>query len=230
MSAVTHPRAPARRGATRPVSWWGRAWQRAVEESAYAEEDLRAARRLARGGAVGQVTVDAGSYVAAVAEGDDAWTVQGSCETLSAAEWAMFTELVAAVAGRVGALLAGDLPHGLVEDAEESGLELLPYAGDLGSSCGCDAWVDPCRHALAVAHQVGWLLDRDPFVLLHLRGLTRERLLADLHALSAGREDASGGAHGRDRDPDLAAAEDAADRARRALALLEQGQPFDHLF
>ncbi len=35
-------------------------------------------------------------------------------------------ETVAAEAGRIAALLAGDLPHALVEHAEEAGVELLP--------------------------------------------------------------------------------------------------------
>ena len=88
---------------------------------------------------------------------------------------------MAAEAGRVAALLAGDLPHTLVEHAEEAGVELLPYGGELGSTCTCDAWTDPCPHALAVLYQLAWLVEADPFVLLHLRGLARDDLLARLH-------------------------------------------------
>lgn len=222
MSAVTHPRAASRRGAIRPASWWGRAWVRAVEEAAYTEKDLQVARSLARSGSIGQVTVDAGSFVAAVLEGDDAVTVGGTCERID--QWELFVELVAASSGRVGSLLAGDLPIDLVEQAEDSGLELLPYAGDLTWSCSCEPWTPPCRHALAVGYQVGWLLDADPFVLLHLRGLGREELLARLHART------HGPAPGGEPEPDVDAAVDAVDRARRALALLEEGRSADHLF
>ena len=90
-------------------------------------------------------------------------------------------ETVAAEAGRVAALLAGDLPHTLVEHAEEAGVELLPYGSELGSTCTCEAWTDPCPHALAVMYQLAWLVEADPFVLLHLRGLARDDLLARLH-------------------------------------------------
>ena len=68
-------------------------------------------------------------------------------------------ETVAAEAGRVAALLAGDLPHTLVEHAEEAGVELLPYGGELGSTCTCQAWTDPCPHALAVMYQLAWLVE-----------------------------------------------------------------------
>jgi uncharacterized Zn finger protein len=128
---------------------------------------------------------------------------------------------VAAEAGRLPALLAGELPHALVEHAEEAGVELLPFGGELQASCTCHAWVDPCAHALATTYQVGWLADADPFVLLALRGLPREELLARLH----------------DRDErrtaipdDVALAVDAATRATRILELLDADETdIDHL-
>jgi uncharacterized Zn finger protein len=232
VTAVVHPRAPARRGAVRASRWWARAWVRAIEEAAYAEEDLGGARRLARSGRIGPITVDAGRFVAVVEEADEAWTVSGGCAPLGASERAMFVELVAAASGRVAALLGGDLPHPLVEEGEEAGVELLPYAGDLTWTCSCDPRADPCRHALAVGYQVGRLVDADPFVLLHLRGLAREELLAAVHARVADADADAGPADdpGSEDDPDLASALDAALRARRALALLEDGQPVEHLF
>lgn len=239
MSAVTHPRQPRRRGQVRPASWWGRAWVRALEETAYAEADLRSGRGLARQGAVGQVTIDHAGPVAAVAavsQGDDTWTVQVTCERLSAADRSLLTELVAAESGRVAGLLRGELPHALVEDGEQAGLELLPYSGDLSSTCECAAWVDPCPHALAVGYQLGWLVDRDPFVLLQVRGISREGLLADLHSLTSGSPGpaesglASPEEFGESVDPDLEAGAEAADRAARALALMAEGKPFAHLF
>ena len=71
MSAAVHPRIGPRRGAARASLWWGKAWVRAVEESAYAEGDLRAGRTLARSGHVGQVTTDEGGFVAAVQDEAD---------------------------------------------------------------------------------------------------------------------------------------------------------------
>ncbi|WP_109505263.1 hypothetical protein [Nocardioides speluncae] len=182
-AAVTYPRFAPRRSGARAASWWAKAWVRSVEESAFAEADLRQARALARAGAVGGLTLDAGSAVAAVAEGDDAWTVSLTLPVLEPGARRALVEVVAAAAGRVAALLSGQLPHELVEDLEESGVELLPYGAELETSCSCDAWMQPCPHALAASYQVGWLLDGDPLVLLLLRGLSREQLLADLHDL-----------------------------------------------
>ena len=135
------------------------------------------------GGAVGAITVSEGGAVAAVSDGQDAFTVEVTVPVLDAADAAAFVELVAAESGRIGALLAGQLPHSFVEAVEEAGVELLPYGGELGSACSCDAWLDPCPHALAVLTQLAWLIQADPFVLIHLRGLARERVLRDLHRL-----------------------------------------------
>ena len=78
---ATHPRIAPRRGA-RATTWWGKAWVRAVEESAYGERDLVRGRTLARSGLVGGITVEPGRFLAAVEEGDDAFTVTGSVPML----------------------------------------------------------------------------------------------------------------------------------------------------
>ena len=212
---ATHARlAPRAAGAARARTWWGKAWVRAVEEAAYADDDLTRGRRLARAGRVGGITVEPGRFLAAVEEGDDVLTVSGGLPELDAAAVAALTEVVAAESGRIAALLAGDLPHTLVEHAEEAGVELLPYGGELAASCTCDAWVDPCRHALAVLTQVGWLVEADPFVLLTLRGVGREELLAGLHELAPVSPDADD-----EEEAELDLAVDAAVRARRILEL-----------
>ncbi|WP_107766243.1 SWIM zinc finger family protein [Nocardioides terrigena] len=226
---VTHPRIPPRRGAG-AGTWWSKAWGRAVEESAFGVAELRRGRALARAGEVGAIAVDTGSAIAAVKDGDDARTVTISVPPLDDRDAATFVELVGAESGRIAALLAGQLPHALVEACEEAGIELLPYGGELGSTCTCDSWLDPCPHALAVLTQVGWLLQEDPFVLLQLRGLSREAVLAGLHELTVGPGGGGVGGVGEGADPrtdDLAVAEDAALRAARMLSALEADPEVD---
>ncbi|MDZ5661467.1 hypothetical protein SFC79_06790 [Nocardioides sp. S-58] len=233
-SGTTYPRLAARRGAG-AGTWWSKAVLRAVEEAAFSAQDLRKGRALARAGAVGSITVAEGGAVAAVTDGQDAWTVEVTVPVLDESDAAAFTELVAAESGRIGALMTGQLPHSLVEAVEEAGVELLPYGGELGSACTCDAWLDPCPHALAVLTQLAWLIQADPFVLTHLRGISRERVLRDLHRITTphvavgddggpGGADATEPAGGPDQLDDLVVAEDAAVRAAR---LLQLEHPFD---
>lgn len=214
MAAVTHPREPARRGAQRPETWWGRAFLRAVEETAYDDAQLTGARALARSGRIGGLVVDAGTFAAAVDEERGLWTVTGTVERLDAESVEAFLEVVAVDQARIDALLAGELPHDLVEHAEEAGVELVPYGGELAAICTCGHWHDMCVHALAVLHQLGRLVDRDASVLLHFRGIPRDDLLARLRR----RPDVAvpGPALGESVD-EVEIAFDAALRARRLL-------------
>ena len=223
--SVVHPRMPARRGGRRATTWWGRAWVRAVEESAYGEKEQRTARALARAGAVGGITVDVGSMVASVEDDQGLFTARVALPVLDEAGVETLVEVVAAEAGRAPALLAGELPLPMVEHADEAGVELLPYGGELDATCSCDAWLDPCVHALALMAQVTWLLERDPLVLLHLRGLPRDDQLARLHERTGATQPEDAG------DADLDIAADAAARASRVLDLLADPEArVEHLF
>jgi uncharacterized Zn finger protein len=217
--AVTFARIPPRRSTSRAATWWGRAWVRAVEEASYSDQDLHAARALSRSGGIGGITVDRGVLVAACHDRADVWSVSGTVPVLDPISRRAFVDVVAAESGHLGALLTGELPYRLVEQGEEAGVELLPYGGELGSSCPCGGWVDPCVHALAVLLQVAWLIDGDPWVLLRLRGLSPEELQAELAADLAAIEVAPDDRY--EPAGDLAAAMDAAVRAARVLALAD---------
>jgi uncharacterized Zn finger protein len=212
-SAVTFSRIPSRRSTSRAATWWGRAWVRAVEEASYADSDLHAARALSRSGAIGGITVDAGTVVAQVHDRADVWPVSATVPELDPVSRRAFVEVVAEESGHLPALMAGELPHRLVEQSEEAGVELLPYGGELGSACPCGAWVDPCVHALAVMLQVAWLVDGDPWVLLRLRGISPDHLQAELAVVPADEPDPL--------SDDLAQAMDAAMRAARVVALAD---------
>jgi uncharacterized Zn finger protein len=213
---------------TRPVrgirSWWGKAWQRAVEEAAYSDAELRPGRAHARRGDVGAITVEPGGLLAACRDGDDAWTVEIAIPVLEEAARTALVEAVAAESGRIAELLAGHLPHDLVEHAEEVGVELLPFGGELTATCTCAHYLDPCPHALAVLIQAGWLVDADPLVLFALRGVDRDDLLADLHARTVLPPGSALDARvSGDLADDVELVVDAAVRAERLLPLFEAG-------
>ena len=170
---------PARGSVARARTWWGKAWVRAVEEAAYAETRPAPGPQPGARRAVGGITVDAGSFLAAVADGRRGLDRRGGAAG-------------ARRGGRAGAGRGGrgrgragsprcspaSCRFALVEHAEETGVELLPYGGELDAACTCDAWLDPCPHALAVLNQLAWLVEADPLVLFQLRGLPRDELLA----------------------------------------------------
>jgi uncharacterized Zn finger protein len=176
---LVYPRVGRIRGPTaRSTSWWGRAWVRSFEETAVDAADLPAARALARSGRLGAVMVLAGmSSVVVDRGGPTSVMAQLRLTRLDDAAWQVFVDELGREAGFTAALESGELAAELVEHADQAGVELLPGPADFETACECDAWAQPCMHALALLYQLAWHIDGDPYALMLLRGRTRERLL-----------------------------------------------------
>lgn len=161
-------------------SWWGRAWLKALEDTALDGQQLKKGRLLAREGRVGAVSVRPGRITAVVQDRDtSAHRSDVLLQELSEEEWDRFLGMAADRAGHIAALLDREMPPHLVEDAAAAGVDLLPGIGDLDPECTCEAW-DHCPHTAALCYQVARLLDQDPFVLLLMRGRGERRLLDEL--------------------------------------------------
>ncbi|MEU4606142.1 SWIM zinc finger family protein [Kribbella sp. NPDC023972] len=178
------PAFEAQRRSTRGRSWWARAWVQALEDTSLDSDQLRRGRRYANSGQVGTITISPGRIAATVYSPEDTYEAVVRVDELSEDEWSRFLDQVAERAGHIAALLDGEMPHDLVEAASDAGVPLLPGIGDLDPSCTCDGWELPCQHAAGLCYQVAWLLDSDPFVLLLLRGRSREELLDQLQSRS----------------------------------------------
>jgi uncharacterized Zn finger protein len=185
---MVFPRVGRVRGAAaRSSTWWGRAWVRTFEETVLDAADLSAARSLARSGRLGAVMVLAGMSSVVVDRGGPTSVIaQLRVARLDDAAWQVFLDELAREAGFTAALESGELPTDLVEHADQAGVEVLPGPADLETACECDAWAQPCVHALALLHQLAWHLDGDPYALLLLRGRTREQLLDQAPSVSPG--------------------------------------------
>ncbi|MFE7804657.1 SWF or SNF family helicase [Streptomyces sp. NPDC057430] len=168
-------------------TWWGRAWLKALEDTALDGEQLKKGRRQARAGAVGAVSVRPGRITAVVKDRDgSSYRSDVLLQELSEDDWDRLLDLAVESAGHIAALLDHEMPPHLVEDAAAAGLELLPGIGDLDPECGCEAW-DHCPHTTALCYQVARLLDEDPFVLLLMRGRGERALVEALQERSATR-------------------------------------------
>jgi hypothetical protein len=130
-----------------------------------------------------ELTVKPGEVVAAV-QGSRVTPYQVTIRirAFTGAEWDGVLDVVSAQIGRVAALLDGELPPELIEDTKATGLDLLPGPGELLTHCTCPDFAVPCKHSAAVCYLITDTLDEDPFALLHLRGRSKDALLAALRA------------------------------------------------
>lgn len=182
----TTPGRPAKRR-TFGATWWGQAWVDALEHRARLDPNrLPRGRTYARHSRVGVLTVSPGEVRTSVlGSRASAYRVVLRIRPFSDAEWEVVLDAIAARAGHAAALLDGDLSPGIAEDARAAGCDLLPGPGEVGTSCSCPDWANPCKHAAAVCYLVADRLDEDPFELLHLRGRNREAVLAGLRSRRA---------------------------------------------
>ncbi|WP_328725726.1 SWIM zinc finger family protein [Streptomyces sp. NBC_00259] len=176
-------RAPSRGRRAFAATWWGQAWVTALEDSTLDSGRLSRGRTYARQGMVGAVTIAPGQVKAAV-QGSRPRPYRSAVHlpVLTDAQWGTLLDTIAARAGHLAALLDGEMPAELIDDARHAGVPLLPQPTELDPECSCPDWGHPCKHAAALCYAIAATIDDDPFVLFTLRGRGRDDVLAELRA------------------------------------------------
>ena len=100
--------------------------------------------------------------------------------TFKDSEWRRVLDVLAKDLRHLAALLEGRMPKALVEALEAKGVSLVPTKADYEGDCTCGDYILPCAHICAVHTVLGDALDGEPFLLLTLRGRTREQVLSAL--------------------------------------------------
>jgi len=169
-------------------TWWGRAWLEALEQRARLDPDrLPRGRDYARSGAVGDLTLAPGEARARVqGRKTEPYQVRIRVRRFTDDEWDRVLEAISAQLGHAAALLDGELPPEIADDAAAVGLDLLPGGGELGPRCSCPDDADPCKHSAAACYLLTDVLDADPFALFLLRGRTRDQVLAGIRTRRRG--------------------------------------------
>jgi uncharacterized Zn finger protein len=109
--------------------------------------------------------------------------VKIAVRAFSAGEWYRIEGALVDQALYAAKLLAGEVPEGLDAALRELGLSLLPESlGEVGLSCTCRGWQEPCVHVIATWYALADAFERDPFTMLAWRGRARDDLLERLRA------------------------------------------------
>jgi uncharacterized Zn finger protein len=170
-------KAQSKRG-TFGASWWAKRWI-AVLESFNIGARLARGRSYARQGQVLSIDIDKGTVKARVqGSRPTPYNVTIRVKELTGAEWKKVAAALAHQALFAAKLLAGEMPQEIEQVFQEVKLSLFPEKRhDLTTACSCPDVSNPCKHIAAVYYLLGEEFDRDPFLILKMRGLSREELV-----------------------------------------------------
>ena len=156
-------------------SWWGQRWNDILY--GYIDEGrLSRGRNYARRGQVASIDVEKG-VVRGVVQGSERqpYKLTIKVRRLTKKEWERVADSLMARPAIAAKLMAGQMPEELEDVFEDAGLSLFP--DDVKSECDCYDWENPCKHIAAVYLILSEQFDRDPFLILRLRGMDQGELL-----------------------------------------------------
>jgi uncharacterized Zn finger protein len=177
-------------------TWWGQKFIAALEEftdpgrlgrgRAYAHNGRILSHQLDGGTVRGKVRGSINPYFGVYKE--PTYTTTVTLKPIARADWTQVIADVSSKAGYVAKLLLNEMPDTIEDAFARQGVHLLPAGQrDFSTSCSCPDWGDPCKHVAGLCYLLASELDRDPFLLFELRGLSREQLHAELARSPLGR-------------------------------------------
>ncbi|GLY98263.1 SWIM zinc finger family protein [Actinoplanes sp. NBRC 103695] len=160
--------------------WWSRRFVDILERICPPGR-LARGRAYARKGQVIDFTLTPGRVSGRVqGSRTDPYEVALAIDAFDETQWTALTAALADQALYRAALLAGNMPHEIMEIFDGAGLPLFPSHVDM--TCSCPDWSVPCKHTSAVLYVLAEAFDDDPFLVLAWRGRSRDELLDALRA------------------------------------------------
>ena len=109
------------------------------------------------------------------------YRVKINFETINETNWNQIIKKLAERPLNFIELLEGILPEELTTIFEETGHSLFPNAlKGLHADCSCPDKAIPCKHIASIILYLSRVIDFNPFLLLELRGINKNRLLDQL--------------------------------------------------
>ncbi len=170
-------------------TWWGQRFIAALEEFTDPAR-LGRGRSYASGGRILEYTLAKGTVTAKVRGSinpyfgvykEPIYKTTITIKAITAADWTKAIHQIASRADLVTKLLMNEMPDTIEDAFSGLGLHLLPHSErDFVTTCSCPDYANPCKHIAGVYYLLASALDRDPFVMFELRGLSRDDLHAEL--------------------------------------------------
>ncbi|MFT4625122.1 MAG: putative Zn finger protein [Myxococcota bacterium] len=163
----------------RPRGWLGQAWLELLTRLGRTHASRVARGRSLARGRVRDLWFSPGLANAEVYDQEECRSTL-RLRTFKEDEWQIVLDALANDLRHIAALLEGRLPQAFVTQLAEAGVKLVPTNDEYDGDCTCGDYILPCAHLCAVHTVLADALDGEPFLLLTLRGRTREQILSSL--------------------------------------------------
>ena len=170
-------------------TWWGQRFIAALEEFTD-EARLGRGRSYASNGRIIEYTLSKGTVTAKVRGSinpyfgvykEPIYKTSITIKAITSDDWAKVIRQIASRADLITKLLMKEMPDTIEDVFSGLGLHLLPHSErDFVTSCSCPDWANPCKHIAGVYYLLASALDKDPFLMFELRGLSRDDLHTEL--------------------------------------------------
>ena len=170
-------------------NWWSKKWNNAISSFTISSR-VDKGREYVREGNVLNLEISNGKIEAEV-QGSKliAYKVVMEIDSFNAEQWKKIMNIMSQKAIFCAKLLSGEMPENIEEAFKEGGVSLFPKKQiHLITNCSCLDVANPCKHIAAVHYMIGLEFDKDPFVILKLRGMDKEHFLKALRVLRSGSE------------------------------------------
>lgn len=167
-------------------TWWADRWLDVLNRFGWKGRILNG-QRYAEEGRVVSFGLETGRIRAKV-QGTriDPYEVTIGLKPLPDADWDLVVEIMSCQALYTAQLLSGEMPQDVEDVFDAAQASLFPrYKDDITAHCNCPDMANPCKHIAAVYFMMAEAFDKDPFLIFHLRGRSRDALLAMLRAQRA---------------------------------------------
>jgi uncharacterized Zn finger protein len=159
-------------------SWWGQRWITILESFGLGGRLTRGRSYARRGQVVNLEMADGVAGASVQGSRPQPYMVRIALKKIDGAQRAKLAGALGADMAVAAKLIGGNLPPEVEQCFEQAGVPLFPHRiNDLKTSCSCPDSSNPCKHIAAVYYLIAEEFDRDPFLLLQMRGLARDEFM-----------------------------------------------------
>lgn len=167
---------------TRSKSWWGREWLSIIEN--LNEDRVNDDESYSNPFKITDFKYQNGKIIAKIVENrNSSYIAELALEAFTEQDLKVLAEILASSSLIHGDLALGKLPTILNTELLENGINLFPISWeDIRSKCNCPSLANPCVHQSELFYMIGSELDKDPSLLLKLRGVLESFLNSESQA------------------------------------------------